>query len=1327
MAQPRPWIIEDSAIQSHDQDRFDHLSVAQELSTIVRHSHRPLAVGLLGPFGSGKSSVVRLLDAELKGDKNWAVVHLSAERHTGTARARGLLYGMLDDLERQGLITEKICRSERACLESGRQRVDSRPTHTADRPGEPSKIMYAKAAGGALGWMAATLGLIWLLGVLVVLIGHRFDLGTGISPWSWFTAPGAGPMTAVVFSAAVVANVLGTAKEGAQAVLKRYDITLTTPRPESTDDLEQVFARLISTIKQRLVIAIDDIDRLPATEVLEALATVRSLLLTGTHQEHAPVFLLSCDEDIVREAIVGVRPGLAHRSAPAPSGNDPAQSAQPERKATEEAAQEYLNKLFTVRLALPAHHGGDLRDYAERLLTHPVEHDIVANLGGMQQTQDVLDLLIHPDVQDPRHVIRLLNGFLTDYALAVRREKPHADGIPRIAPGEVTRFPLTLARLTILRHDFPRLYDEIRAEHELLTVLDDALLGSATALNDPLLAPFTQPAAAQDDTTDSQPTARRMNMTATPGLSYLLATADRTRLLRPAHLTPLLTLGSTPASRHLGSEQAAAIHRELIQRDADAFAARLANEPGRHRVLDAAAHTLTHARNGIDLDNALTAAIQALVRIPALTEHADQDAPTSRALQNLTATIARRRDTATTPPAAHDLIAALDLFPAPYLPALYGSLSTPPPTNHEAPADAEQPAFRWAKALITLPEGTHTAHLRPALTDYLLDLASSGSLSELKTWITFYDEATPLQRAVWPPQAYQALLAMTALVQDHATARDVHRITHEAAGQHQWQRPVLEGVLTWLNTDDNMLRTQAVELLGRAEVPEDGWGYPAAKPAAPGDSSLAAQLIEQAAKFLDDDESATSSQTTAHLLHTWLPVIGDHTSTTPDTLVSTVIARAIGQTAQTCIELATAATSLMADLPDHDAAHCATTIAENLNSPDLTDEAVRDALAESLITCLRRAEHSTDPDLTQSAAASLNALTVSLNQPDAQGGRSRHYLPAVLTTQQGRAAAPGFADQLIQVINPYNQPQAADALDSLRTLFHAPATRDAKLPSTMQHLNNWTSGNLIPAVVFAAHHAEHTAVNTTWLNLIAQHWHQLPDPAHTAALSAASRDDLNQTPLPTLLAQHIRTRDTPTVWAHTNDLWDKLDADQHAALLAAADGRCPALATRADAADPATLDTALTTASAEQLPQLLRLLADSKPFTDAVCLHVDRSLGDREWDTPRMTAIAAACPDKTALWDVLLEQTETDQSTLSHLISIIGVLIETAPETVPDSCTEQMAPALQTATPTNAAALGTAVRPINNLAKELARALRGQGRTAEGKARTTAFKTAAGL
>ncbi len=54
---------------------------------VVRGSTQPLAVGLLGPFGRGKSSVVRLLAVELRDQDKWEILHLSAIKRPRGNRA----------------------------------------------------------------------------------------------------------------------------------------------------------------------------------------------------------------------------------------------------------------------------------------------------------------------------------------------------------------------------------------------------------------------------------------------------------------------------------------------------------------------------------------------------------------------------------------------------------------------------------------------------------------------------------------------------------------------------------------------------------------------------------------------------------------------------------------------------------------------------------------------------------------------------------------------------------------------------------------------------------------------------------------------------------------------------------------------------------------------------------------------------------------------------------------------------------------------------------------------------------------------------------------
>ncbi|WP_281154719.1 P-loop NTPase fold protein [Streptomyces sp. HYC2] len=1342
MARQRPWVIEDCAIASPDEDRFDHRSVSRELLDIVRGSTQPLAIGLLGPFGSGKSSVVRLLAAELKDDPGWAILHLSAERHSGSARARGLLYGLLDEAWRQGLIGLEQWKAERACLDGGRQRTAPRPTAMSAKPGKQSWYSYPAAAGAALGWLLASLATIWLLGVAVVVFGHLSGLGASVPAWTWFAAPGARPLTTALSGAAVVACVLGTAKDGALSALKKHEITLTTPRPESTDDLEQVFSGLIDSIDRRLVIAVDDIDRLAASEVLDALTTVRSLLLTGTHRKHPPVFLLSCDEDIVREAIVGVRPGLAHRPAhQARHSSDSVPTRAAERKATEEAAQEYLNKLFTVRLVLPAHHDADLRQYIEHLLTHPGPHQLVARLGGITAVRDVLETLIHPEVRDPRHAIRLLNAFLADYGLAIRREQDN--GAPAwIASGEVTGHPIALARLTVLRHDYRALYDGIRAEHDLLALLDDALLGSASALRDPLLTPYivskkkddsangsqsdSEEASSLPDTSQADVDAPpRLDTAEHPGLRYLRATAARARTGRPEHLMPLLTLGSTPASRALGSDQAAAVQRELLQRDADAFRDRLTATDMRERVLLAATHSLESARPGQDLDNTIAATVEALSRTPGLADHLDSGTdPVGRALLTLTDRIASRRTETRTPVAAHHLVGILDLVPPAHLPSLYTSLSVSPAAEPGNIPAAEQPAFTWAQALILPPAERHGRQLRPALEKYFRLLARTGGADELKAWLIDHNESSAEQCALWPPDAYRALLAMATRAADSATAQEARHAVEQASGHHQWQRPVMLGILTWLSSNDDALRVHAVELLRQRTVPADEWGSATAPDAAYG-ATLATELLEHAAGFLTDDEDATSSEQTAELLHHWLRPLGDRTAPS-GRQISTVIAETLAQTAHTCQELAAAAARILPDLQQQDAVACVVAIADNLATPAASDNPVANALAEALLVFMRVTTD--DPTAQETARTCQKALTVGLTTEEARGAFARRHLAAVMSTDAGREAGTALIDEFTPRLSQHYDPLSTALFSSLHTLLGDPATRAARLGQVLQHLYNRMNTQPTENAGFAAHYAADPAVSAQWLTWITQHWSDIPDHERSLALAAARHPDLAQSNgLPDLLVQHLLDTGETRPWQHAVDLWPAIGPNGQAALLVAEDGRCPALASRAVQASTDVLVTALGTAGTTALPPLLTLISSSPQAAQAISDYLDDAITGREWTEEHAVLIAAACPDPARLWKVLLAALSKGQSTVERVSPLIAALLTHAPAAAPRSLVDEISPVLRNATAASATALGYAVRPAPHLATALRRTLHGHSKTTAEKDRTAAFKQAAGI
>ncbi|MFD4763757.1 P-loop NTPase fold protein [Streptomyces sp. NPDC058439] len=1309
MARQHPWTIEDIAIDRRDQDLFDHQSVAQQLARTVTSTGQSLAIGLLGPFGSGKSSVVRLLTTELAVNKNWAVLHVSAEHHSGVARARALMYALLDAARQQGVIDEDAYLSERACLEGSRQHTLPRPDPLSGLPGRSGTLRYLRAAVTGLMWVTAMLGTLWLIGMCAVFLAHRMGIGEGVSVPAWFASKGATSLTTVLVSGAAISAVLAAGKEGALQTLKAYDITVTSPRPDSTDELEQAFTRLLRRIDRRLLIAVDDIDRLAATDVLEALTTIRSFLLTGHQHPRQPVFILSCDESIVREAIIGVRPGLAHRPASAPADTaglpaDPESSGQTEpkarataaRKATEEAAQEYLNKLFTVRLTLPAPDEADLRDYAAELLLHGKHpHPVVAELGGEAEVRTLLDVLIHHDVHDPRHVIRLLNSFFTDYQLAQRREQPVGNRPPRIAAGEVTGYPIALARLTVLRHDFRSLYDAISGEEALLNLLDDVLLGIRQDFSDPLLHSYL----AHD--------AHRLDLNRHPGLRYLLATATRARVKRPHHIGPLISLGSSQASRLLGSDMATEIQQELIGRDGAAFAERLTAPDLRARVLEAAAAAISAARPGQDLDNALTAAISALGDISSLFAEVPQEE--HRALRILTDTIARQRPQMTLPPPSHTLVPLLGLTDPAHLPSLITTLQAQP----DSPAEART----WASTLLQIPAGPPPA-LTAAVDTYFTNLTGlDGSEQDLAFW-TSHDQRP--HQAAWPASAFAAVLTMATHTDDPQTVSAAGTAAIEHPGIHHWNGPMAQALLTCLHATARPASREAIRVLTHSNGPDDAWGDTSHSDEY---STLAGQLTAAVADACTEDDDVDSVLTTLGLLTTWLPGIKGLAESDKATHA---IAHAAAAVAADHPRLAHAAGEVLHELPESAAAACASTLADALVAHREPTDVIGIALRDSLIDYLHRVPNSSAQPTHDAVAACVTGLTADLAALNPAGSFARTTLPMLLTTPAGHNQASDLAATLISSI-PTNAPAAAEELLlSLHVVFSDDSALVAQLPYAVQYLQQLIAhGHPLPALTFMARYVDHSAVDANWMHWYAQHWTTLNTDTQDRVCAAAGRVDL-PAELRNCLIQHLLHTHAVEPWQHAASLWPAANSDQQGSLLAAASGRAPELADCVTTSDADLLCAALIKAQ-DQLGDVLHLMADATEANPAIAAFIRSRLTDPQWTPERCDAAIAASTAPDGLWRLVVPLMTEDQTAAQHGAQLIDSLITRHPASIPGDLVKVLTPPLREADESLATAIGHALRGHHKIAKKLRDAMNGHSHAPHQRRRNTAFMEACGL
>lgn len=241
MSNDKRWFITDRAINDPSRDAFAHDDVAGQLVAIVESITPPATIGLLGGFGTGKSSIGNLLAKRLAGHAALQVVTLSIEKHSETARQRALVYSFAEALrEDAGVDDKKIGKVLGRVEESEGIEGPELGTLPLIEFAEANRTVLRNA--GALGLIFAVV--LYVLGV----IGAWVLRVVGVTNENPFMLPIKSAYLAVpLVSGLFAAFTTLFAGWGKDALTPRRS-SRTRPRAEAADELERVFADLVVTI-----------------------------------------------------------------------------------------------------------------------------------------------------------------------------------------------------------------------------------------------------------------------------------------------------------------------------------------------------------------------------------------------------------------------------------------------------------------------------------------------------------------------------------------------------------------------------------------------------------------------------------------------------------------------------------------------------------------------------------------------------------------------------------------------------------------------------------------------------------------------------------------------------------------------------------------------------------------------------------------------------------------------------------------------------------------------------------------------------------------------
>ena len=317
---PKLNFIADNAAE---EDAFNsHSRIATAVAGVIRQKKDLKVIGLLGSWGSGKSTVVKFIQKRLKADHGQEKVHsftYDAWLHQSDPPRRAFLENLIRFLIDEGLTTE--ARWEERIRELNRQIEDTETTSTPT---------------------LSTVGRFLLLSALLVpigmtFIGHDWFEATSKAKGTWLDHNAFRIGWALIFAPAFIAagfyvawrptwkfwqgrfwtthrapyereSILSISTN--REVVHQKNRTIKTPDP-TTIEFQTIFREIMGAVfaeRRRFIFVVDNLDRLPEAQAVELWATIRSFFLGADQKLNLPTVILPIDEKAVERMYTANHP-----------------------------------------------------------------------------------------------------------------------------------------------------------------------------------------------------------------------------------------------------------------------------------------------------------------------------------------------------------------------------------------------------------------------------------------------------------------------------------------------------------------------------------------------------------------------------------------------------------------------------------------------------------------------------------------------------------------------------------------------------------------------------------------------------------------------------------------------------------------------------------------------------------------------------------------------------------------------------------------------------------------------------------------------------------
>jgi hypothetical protein len=414
---PSPYRSDASQrIDVPEHDPLGHRDFADALVAALAIAPSQFTIGLFGPWGTGKSTILTEVGRQFdEADNNTAFVVFDAWRYDGDSLRREFIRSVGKELKDKG----------------------AAPGYDPERETKAFDVEVTRPR-------AEPVGLSWRS------LGH--PLGTAITAllvigFGYLTASALDLSKQTILDAeiAVLSALTAFVLAAANRSLTPVEVRETKRRVEYPDQFAASFSALLREVKaERLVIGIDNLDRCSPARVAEILSTVKTFLeppvdAEGEGSIKSICFVIAADDGALRRHLAGQENASGAQDGP------------------EHAVDEYLRKLFNATIRITDTLMEDMKAFTAREI-----EDFIVNHPELQPGAS--DQLVEMAAQALKHNPRRMKQFINNLELRLQLFAQRR-GSKRI---QIEPDVLMVAKLAILEEEFPDYHAQLCANPRML-------------------------------------------------------------------------------------------------------------------------------------------------------------------------------------------------------------------------------------------------------------------------------------------------------------------------------------------------------------------------------------------------------------------------------------------------------------------------------------------------------------------------------------------------------------------------------------------------------------------------------------------------------------------------------------------------------------------------------------------------------------------------------------------------------------------------------------------------------------------------------------------